>query len=187
MLKKYFQYIISGLVAILLFVVIPLSFLTAGVKSAKADELVDLLESEAIQCLAKAIYHESKSEGYTGQLAVGMVVLNRTQSKHYPGTVCGVVYQGKMGTTQNGKNKKLSACQFSWACDGLPDVPKPGRLWDNAQAVAHTVYAMYRQGFDITKGATHFHATHVTPAWTRDRSITRVGQIDRHIFYRLEA
>lgn len=172
---------------IILLAVVPLTFFTSfGLKDAMSDQLKDLPPEEAIDCLARAIYFESKSEGFPGQLAVGMVVLNRTQDPRYPEDVCKVVYQGKLGTTQDAREQRVRVCQFSWACDGLSDKPKYPKLWANAVEVAHIVYSMYNAGYDITKGATHFHATHVNPAWRNDSNITRVGQIDRHIFYRWE-
>ena len=44
--------------------------------------------------LANLIYCEAGGEGYTGQLAVGAVVINRVLSSVYPDSVVGVIYQG---------------------------------------------------------------------------------------------
>ncbi len=43
--------------------------------------------------LAKVIYGEARGENYTGQVAVGAVVLNRVKSSAFPNTISGVVYQ----------------------------------------------------------------------------------------------
>lgn len=43
--------------------------------------------------LAKIISAEARGENYTGQVAVGAVVLNRVASSSFPDTVSGVVYQ----------------------------------------------------------------------------------------------
>ena len=43
--------------------------------------------------LARLIYAESRGEPYTGQVAVGAVVLNRVQSSSFPNSVAGVIYQ----------------------------------------------------------------------------------------------
>lgn len=43
--------------------------------------------------LAKVIAAEARGESYTGQVAVGAVVLNRVDSASFPDTVAGVVYQ----------------------------------------------------------------------------------------------
>ncbi len=43
--------------------------------------------------LARCIYGEARGESYTGQVAVGAVVLNRVRSPEFPNTVAGVIYQ----------------------------------------------------------------------------------------------
>ncbi len=43
--------------------------------------------------LAKVIYAEGRGESYTGQVAIGAVVLNRVKSASFPNTIAGVVYQ----------------------------------------------------------------------------------------------
>jgi len=43
--------------------------------------------------LARLIYGEARGEPYTGQVAVGAVVLNRVRSSKFPNTVAGVIYQ----------------------------------------------------------------------------------------------
>ncbi|MBR1868199.1 MAG: spore cortex-lytic enzyme [Clostridia bacterium] len=43
--------------------------------------------------LAKLIYAEARGEPYTGQVAVGAVVLNRVKSSSFPNTISGVIYQ----------------------------------------------------------------------------------------------
>lgn len=43
--------------------------------------------------LARCIYAEARGESYTGQVAVGAVVLNRVESPDFPNTISGVIYQ----------------------------------------------------------------------------------------------
>ena len=76
-------------------------------------------------CMARAIYFEARSESELGQLAVARVILNRTKDAAYPKTICGVVYQG---------SNRRNSCQFSFACDGLPDDVKPARRLGQCQA-----------------------------------------------------
>ena len=45
--------------------------------------------------LANLIYCEAGAEPYSGQVAVGAVVINRVLSSRYPNTVVGVIYQNK--------------------------------------------------------------------------------------------
>lgn len=49
--------------------------------------------SNNVNLLAKLIYGEARGEPYTGQVAVGAVVMNRVKSSSFPNTVAGVIYQ----------------------------------------------------------------------------------------------
>ena len=49
--------------------------------------------SSDVYLLAKVIAAEARGESYTGQVAVGAVVLNRVDSASFPDTVAGVIYQ----------------------------------------------------------------------------------------------
>ncbi|EEF27348.1 conserved hypothetical protein, partial [Ricinus communis] len=60
---------------------------------------------EAIKCLARAVYWESKGEDLASMQAVANVVMNRLATPEFPKTICGVV---KQGGTESG------SCQFSW-------------------------------------------------------------------------
>lgn len=46
-----------------------------------------------VKLLAHLIFAEANLEPYSGQVAVGAVVLNRTRSGEFPSTIAGVVYQ----------------------------------------------------------------------------------------------
>ena len=76
-----------------------------------------------------------------------------------------------------------NACQFSWYCDGKADDPQDEDRWFEAQMIAWGImeYEKYR---GITEGATHYHATYVSPKWAKDMQL--VGRIGAHIFYRWE-
>lgn len=125
------------------------------------------------QCLAEAIYFEARGEPKEGQYAVAQVVMNRVRSGFYPDNVCGVVYQNV---------HRRNACQFSFACDRIPDKVTNRHAWNLAVGIAR----------DVTRGgawlpavgdSTHYHATYVRPNWIRD--MTREDKIGRHIFYRV--
>jgi len=49
--------------------------------------------SSNINLLARAIYGEARGESYTGQVAVGAVIMNRVRSSKFPNTIAGVIYQ----------------------------------------------------------------------------------------------
>lgn len=164
------------------------AFTLTPVQQASSGIIDDLPQADAIDCLAKNIYYEARSESFAGQISVGMVVLNRVNDSRFPGTVCDVVYQGKFGTNQNVTETRVrrGMCQFSWACDGLSDKPKNQKLWIKSLQTAEIVYRMYKSGFDITNGATHYHALYVEPTWSKSRTMKPTGKIDSHVFYKWE-
>ena len=49
--------------------------------------------SSNVNLLSKLIYGEARGESYTGQVAVGAVVMNRVKSSSFPNTISGVIYQ----------------------------------------------------------------------------------------------
>ena len=139
-----------------------------------------LLET-ALMCMATNIYHEAKNEPMVGQIAVAQVVMNRVRDSRYPDTVCDVIKQGL--TYKNGK-VVLGKCQFSWYCDGKSDdTNRQSEKWSNA--LRYSTLVMYnRINLDVTEGATHYHATYVSPSWARTK--TKTVRINRHVFYRWE-
>ena len=73
--------------------------------------------SSNLNLLARVIYGEARGEPYTGQVAVGAVVLNRVRSSSFPNTISGVVYQsgafdavrdGQINLTPNSTAKKAA-------------------------------------------------------------------------------
>ena len=49
--------------------------------------------SSNVNLLARLIYGEARGEPYTGQVAVGAVVMNIVKSSSFPNTISGVIYQ----------------------------------------------------------------------------------------------
>jgi N-acetylmuramoyl-L-alanine amidase len=114
-------------------------------------------------CLAKAVYFESKGEPLAGQLAVAEVIINRAKSGKFAGTLCGVVKQPS---------------QFSFVRGGgFPAVVNQA-MWRQAVGVAHV--AMNNLSDGPAQGALYFHAKRVSPNWGK-RHVATVGN---HIFYR---
>ncbi|MAC90347.1 MAG: spore germination cell wall hydrolase CwlJ-like protein [Maricaulis maris] len=127
--------------------------------------------SAQVDCLAQAIYYEARSEGFVGQLAVAQVIMNRVDSRHYPNTICGVVFEGSERTT---------GCQFTFTCDGSMVREARGRSWRRSQLVAQHAYMGF--GRDVTRRATHYHTVAVDPYW--NSNLVRTRRIGTHIFYR---
>jgi spore germination cell wall hydrolase CwlJ-like protein len=129
------------------------------------------VSSKEMTCLANAIYFEARGESESGQEAVGQVILNRTTTGFYPKSICGVVYQNK---------NRRNACQFSFACDGKPDIKKEKAAWRRAQRIAREVTSGEKHVAAL-ETATHYHATYAKPKWAK--KLKRLSKIGRHIFY----
>jgi hypothetical protein len=127
-------------------------------------------------CLTTAIYFEARSESQLGQLAVATVILNRVKASSISSSICRVVYKGA---------SHLNACQFSFACDGKPDLVDDARAWKTARAVSALALTDDRKVKDgpmrILASATNYHADYVDPYWSK--SLNRLTKIGRHIFY----
>ena len=108
--------------------------------------------------LAKCIYAEARGESYTGQVAVGAVVLNRVASSQFPNTVSGVIYQRHAFTAVSGGQINLT----------------PDQTAMNAAQDA-------MNGWDPTYGCLYYYNPAVaTSSWIFSRkTVTTIG---KHIF-----
>lgn len=138
------------------------------------------LASAERECLARAVYHESRGEPEAGQWAVASVIINRVNSPRYPDSVCDVVFQ----------NAHLrNRCQFSFACDGRPDDGGHGNIvdresWVKSHLIALAAYEQFLAGETPVEGletAMHFHTTSVSPSWAS--AYVEVAAIGNHVFY----
>lgn len=115
-------------------------------------------------CLATAVYFESKGEPLHGQLAVAEVVINRAESGRFPKSLCGVVKQPG---------------QFSFVRGGrLPSLPRASASWKTAVAIARI--ARQDLADSAADDALFFHARRVSPGWKKKR----VATLGNHVFYR---
>lgn len=120
-----------------------------------------------IRCLADNIYHESRNQSIIGQISVAQVTINRVESSKFPDNICDVVTQ-----------KINKTCQFSWVCYDV-DVDDY-QSYDISMRVANAVY-LYNTRIDKLNDAMFYHASYVSPRWTR---YERIVKIEDHIFYR---
>lgn len=136
----------------------------ASLAEAVADQQVagEGTDSE-LECLAGAIYFESKGEPLSGQLAVANVIINRTTSGRFPRSICGVVRQPG---------------QFSFLRGGrIPEIHAGGQY---RTAVAIAKVAIDKEWDNPAPQALFFHARRVSPGWSK----ARVASIGNHVFYR---
>tara|TARA_R100000231_G_scaffold47840_1_gene40935 strand:+ start:3128 stop:3565 length:438 start_codon:yes stop_codon:yes gene_type:complete len=134
----------------------------------------------ALICMAHAIYFEARSESTAAQIAVGHVILNRVEDPRFPDNVCEVVTEGVRYNTGQMKRDK---CQFSFYCDGKPERVYEHLAYMRAEALSFIILDSHMT-YDITDGATHYHATYVNPVWAN--RFTRTTCIDSHCFYRAD-
>ena len=115
-------------------------------------------QSVDINLLARLISAEARGEPYSGQVAVGAVVLNRMEHPSFPGTLSGVIYQSGA---------------FSCLYDGQFDQP-----------VADSAYRAARDalnGWDPSGGAIYyFNPVTATNGWIWSRP--HIVTIGKHRF-----
>lgn len=114
--------------------------------------------SSELYLLAKTIYAEGRGEPYTGQVAIGAVILNRVRSSAFPNTVSGVVYQKHA---------------FTAVSDGQINLTPDNTAMRAAQDAVN--------GWDPTGGALYYYNPAVaTSSWIFGRqTITVIG---KHVF-----
>ncbi len=122
--------------------------------------------SEELHCLAGAVYFEARGEPLAGQLAVAQVVINRSESRQFPASYCGVVHQRS---------------QFSFVKNGrMPTIREGSSAWQRAKAIARIAH----QGLWESEAddSLYFHANYVRPSWSRSKQAR--ATISTHVFYR---
>ncbi|MEI6484691.1 MAG: cell wall hydrolase [Sphingomonadales bacterium] len=113
-----------------------------------------------LDCLATAVWFESRGEALEGQLAVAQAVVNRAKAGRWGKGVCGVI---------------KAPHQFNFVA---ARVQRSTATFAVALAVARIAAAGLWH--DIAEGAHSFHAARLNPRWR----LTRVARIGNHIFYR---
>ncbi|MBQ9044973.1 MAG: spore cortex-lytic enzyme [Oscillospiraceae bacterium] len=105
-----------------------------------------------VELLARLISAEARGEPYTGQVAVGAVVMNRTRHPSFPSTISGVIYQ-----------------RGAFSC--IDD----GQFW---QPIADSAYRAAREalaGNDPTGGAIYYYnPAKTTNKWIWSRPVLTV-------------
>lgn len=118
------------------------------------------VDRESVNLLAQVIEGEAADEPYEGKVAVGAVILNRTESGDFPHTIPGVIYElDAFESVSNGQYQRyLSPDSMNAAADAL-------------------------NGSDPTGGALYFwNPAKSSSTWVWSRPI--VTQIGRHVFAR---
>lgn len=121
-----------------------------GINSSSSSSGGASSSSSNVNLLARVIYGEARGEPYTGQVAVGAVILNRVKSSSFPNTIAGVVYQ-------NGA--------FDAVADGQVNLTPDSTAKKAAQDALN--------GWDPTYGAIYyFNPSTATNKWIWSRPMT---------------
>ncbi len=114
--------------------------------------------SSDLYLIAKAIHAEGRGEPYTGQVAIGAVILNRVRNDAFPNTVAGVIYQKNAFTAVNDGQINLA--------------PNETAMRAARDAV---------NGWDPTGGAIYYYNPAIaTSSWIFSRKTIAV--IGKHVF-----
>ena len=154
---------------------------------------INVFDVDEARCLAENIYHEARNQGTAGWLAVAAVTLNRVTDDRFPDSICGVVFQSETRESWRTKGKDVPdiervyypvrhRCQFSWYCDGKPDDINQLGIYMDIMQFTKILLTSRVMMFDITDGATFYHADYVMPSWAKSK--IKTIEIGDHIFYR---
>ena len=134
------------------------TLLYMGLSSGDSGSNTGGYSSSDVYLLAKVIAAEARGESYTGQVAVGAVVLNRVDSSSFPDTVAGVVYQ---------KGAFSAVTDSNWSV--APD--------NTSRKAAQDAI----NGWDPSGGALYYYNPAKTSnRWIRTRPV--ITTIGRHLF-----
>lgn len=115
-------------------------------------------QNNDVYLLARAINGEARGEPYSGQVAVGAVILNRVKHPSFPNTVAGVIYQKGA---------------FTAVSDGQIDAAMTSSCEKAARDALN--------GWDPTGGAIYYYnPVTATNQWIRSRPI--IVTIGKHVF-----
>ena len=136
----------------------PKTLAAMGITSSSSSSSSSSSNSSNVNLLARLIYGEARGEPYTGQVAVGAVVMNRVKSSSFSNTISGVIYQ-------------------SGAFDAVSD----GQINLTPDATAKKAAQDAINGWDPSYGAIYyFNPSTATNKWIWSRPMTVT--IGRHRF-----
>lgn len=128
----------------------PRTLSAMGIASSSSSGGSSTNNSSNVNLLARAIYGEARGEPYTGQVAVGAVILNRVKSSKFPNSIAGVIYQ-------------------SGAFDAVDD----GQINLNPDSTAKKAAQDALNGWDPSYGAIYyFNPNTATNKWIWSRPLT---------------
>ena len=136
----------------------PATLKAMGIYNSGSSSSSNTSNSSNVNLLARLIYGEARGEPYTGQVAVGAVVMNRVKSSSFPNSVSGVIYQS-----------------------GAFDAVRDGQINLSPDSTAKKAAQDAINGWDPSYGAIYyFNPSTATNKWIWSRPMTIT--IGRHRF-----
>ena len=128
----------------------PATLKAMGIMTSSSSSSSSSSYNSNLNLLSRVIYGESRGEPYTGQVAVGAVVMNRVKSSSFPNTISGVVYQS-----------------------GAFDAVKDGQINLTPDSTARKAAQDALNGWDPSYGAIYyFNPSTATNKWIWSRPMT---------------
>lgn len=146
-----------------------------------------IVDPKEVECLAANIYHEARGETVEGQVAVGVVTLNRVEDGRWPDTVCDVVEQKALVIKKDDTGQVISEkyiCQFGWNCDPNVSISTRSSSWQRSQRIASALMTGtedYEELAGLYHNALYFHNAADSPKWRHSKTLIR--QTGGHYFY----
>lgn len=126
-----------------------------------AEEVYD---ADELYWLSRIISAEARGEPFTGQIAVGNVVLNRCASREFPNSIWGVIFDRKHGT------------QFTPVASGT--------IYQTPTASSVTAAKICLEGYSISTQALYFFNPKIATSSWISRNCTYLFTIGTHQFYK---
>ena len=128
----------------------PATLKAMGIMTSTSSSSSSSSYNSNLNLLSRVIYGEARGEPYTGQVAVGAVVMNRVRSSSFPNTISGVVYQS-----------------------GAFDVVRDGQINLTPDSTARKAAQDALNGWDPSYGAIYyFNPATATNKWIWSRPMT---------------
>ena len=128
----------------------PATLKAMGIMTSSSSSSSSSSYNSNLKLLSRVIYGEARGEPYTGQVAVGAVVMNRIKSSSFPNTLSGVVYQS-----------------------GAFDAVKDGQVNLTPDSTARKAAQDAMNGWDPSYGAIYyFNPSTATNKWIWSRPMT---------------
>jgi len=139
------------------------------------------MDSRSVSYMAATIWGEARGEPMDGKRAVGWVIRNRAEHGGWWGddivSVCTKPKQFSCWNDDDPNSEAVKDIAFSFGRKATE------MLADKAiqDCVCAALEVLNEHVKDETGGATHYHASRISPGWTS--SLDETARIGRHVFY----